>query len=106
MVAAFRANSFVYNANTGLFLVCETDWDRTRRSDGDWGERIMGCLTCNLWARLPEEDIRALHLLNFTTCSTSLSIIKNVISALVLGCINRPRPAELSFRVSPQAYRI
>ena len=35
------------------------------------GERLIGCLTCNLWAmaegtrwkRLSEEDLRALHLL-------------------------------------------
>ena len=35
------------------------------------GERLTGCLTCNLWAmaegarwkRLSEEDLRALHLL-------------------------------------------
>jgi hypothetical protein len=37
----------------------------------NYGERLTGCLTCNLWAtadgtrwkRLSEEDLRALHLL-------------------------------------------
>jgi hypothetical protein len=39
----------------------------------DRGECITGCLTCNLWTtadgrhwkRLPEEDLRALHLLRY-----------------------------------------
>jgi len=34
----------------------------------NYGERLRGCLTCNIWwspsgakVRLPEEDLRALH---------------------------------------------